>query len=157
MTWELDESLGTSSPPGLLLIATSANVNSWRRETFTVPNTGKNGFQRRNLERLVLLATNGPATSQLIKTDFSATFAFLTRRGQNVTLHVPARIYFTSNTDGNDVESSPIAWWDHPFPLPVRGGDDLTVFVPGDANATPTQDWELHMLFGNETSRFRRR
>ncbi len=151
MAWEISAALAQSVPPYQLFSATSANVDSWSEEILTLPSGDELGFRRRRIISIDCRATASAATSQLSGTIFDyATYCFLSRLGKAVTPHVMTRIYRTAKGPGTDLEIAPIFQWLNPFLSPARGGDSLTVLIPGDANATPTQDWEINVMMGKE-------
>ncbi len=152
MSFEIDENLGQSSPPNFLFIATSSNVNSWLEETMTIPQTTNLGINRRRILLMSVRATTVASTPQILPVDRAASYFFFTRNGKVVTPHVMAPLYLMAFPTGN-TEALPIAQWINPPIPPIRGGDILTILVPGDADATPAQDWELNMYLGPELKR----
>lgn len=153
MPFEITEGLGASSPPNLLIIATEDNIDGWVEDVMNaLPTTGNLAMNRRHLIELTLFATNSPSTAQLGEDSRASTYFFITRRGQRVTQRVMAPIHMHGG-GGSNTANRPMAHWLNPLPFPLRGGDVLNILIPGDANATPTQDWEINALFGRELKR----
>lgn len=150
MALEIVPLLGEAAPPKLLIIATVVNVDGWDEDFVTLPTTGSKAFTRRRIEQMILRGTTSPATAQIPDSLRAASYTFVTRGGQDVSPHVPTRVFVTSLGGNSNTANIPIMWWHNPFPDPVRGGDALTVLIPGDANASPVQDWELSILCGKE-------
>ncbi len=142
--------LATSQPPGLLLTYTSPNVQSWQKEVLLLPTIGEFAFTRRMIHSITLISTARPATVQVFNNQRIGSYIFLTSSGQQKSTIVPtAFLWFGLAPDGDD-EELVMAFWHNPFPFPARGGDGMTILVPGDADATPTQDWELYIELGAE-------
>lgn len=152
MAFEFNTALGQASPPNLLYVAESANVDSWALETVQMPKDGPLQMNRRRVIYLALRAINTPATAQFASADNIATFFFFSRAGKQVTPHLYTRLYQTGGTNGN-ANTLPAAWWQSPLIPPVHGDDILNIAVPGDSNATPVQDWQLSLLMGPELKR----
>lgn len=150
MAFEVQSSGPESQPPNLIIVGVASNVDSWDEQTMSIPISGEKAFTQRMLILMVLRAINAPTAVQIPDTTRASTWCILERSGQQASIHTPTRIYGLGATGQSDAESAPMAWWNNPFHVPVRGGDNITVFVPGDADATPIQDWELECLFGPE-------
>lgn len=157
MAFEVQATSAESQPPNLIIVGVASNVDSWDNQTLVIPNSGEKGFTRRALQLMVLRATNGAATAQLSSDANVATHAVLSRGGKSVSIHIPSRLYISGIVQQGDTEGSPLCWWNNPFVDAVRGGDSITIFVPGDADATPIQDWELELQFGRELRKGQRR
>ncbi len=153
MVWTIDESLAQAEPPFLLISASSANVNDWNEEVISIPTTGNQAFTRRLLLYASLRAVNNASTVQLDPVARICTYMYLQRGGQIVSPYIKAEIHHMGATGNSNVEQLPMAVWERPLPYPVRGGDDLIFHTPGDASGTPTQDWQLNLMFGVEIYR----
>lgn len=153
MAFEIITTLGQSAPPNLLFTCTSDDVDGWKAETLTLPLSGSHVLNRRELLLMSLRAVNAAATVQIIETERCSSFFFVSRGGQVVTPHIAAPIYLMGQSPGGDSETLPMCQWVKPLPFSLRAGDVITVLVPGDADGTPTQDWQLDVLFGRELSR----
>lgn len=141
--------LATAQPPFLLLTYQSPNVESWQLETLLFPSMGEFAFTRRMIRSITLMAVNSYATLQAGNNQRIGTYLFLTRDGQQKSTVLPAAFIWTGITT-SDEEERPMAYWHEPFAYPARGGDGMTIHVPGDADATPVQDWELYIELGEE-------
>ncbi len=142
--------LATSQPPGLLLTYTSPNVDSWQEETLLLPSMGEFGFTRRMVHTILMRAINRPTSIQVFNNQNIGTYLFLTRDGQQKSSIISTRLFWVGVPGGGDDEELPMALWHNPFPFPVRGGDGMTINTPGDADATPIQDFELYIELGPE-------
>ncbi len=153
MAWEESTLLGQAAPPGLLIVATASDVDSWTELGFDIPTKDPQSFVRRRLLHMTMRAVSSAATSQILATQFITTHTFIVRKGQTVTPHIQSSFFGHYGVASSDSEGLPICQWVSPFNFPLRGGDCITVNIPGDANASPTQDWRLEMLFGAELKR----
>lgn len=156
MAFEIDVQLGVSAPPNLLLIGTSSNTNSWADIEMVMPVAGNNvlAVNRRQLLHVTLRAISAPTTAQFGSTENISSYLLITRKGQNVTPHIFTQVFQTGLAGGGlDAQDLPVAQWINPLAFPLRGGDEVHVLVPGDANATPIQDWQLQVLLGAELKR----
>ncbi len=147
MAWTLASNLGFAPNPYKLYGYTSADVQSWSNQDATIP-SDTNGIKLRYLLRVTLRATTVAATLQFSITNRLMTYVELRREGQLISPPIPVPIMLTG-APGLDTEVLPIATWIVPFDYPLRPGDSLRLFVPGDAGVA-TMDWELYLLFGPE-------
>ncbi len=153
MSWEFTEGLAVAAPPNLIIAGTSDNLNSWSLETLLLPFDGNSGINRRNLLMMCFFATTAPSSLQFLREWNISTFFTVSRGGQLVSARIHTQIFVTSAGSSSDSASNPNAQWINPLPFPLRGGDIISTMVPGDANATPVQDWEINCMFGPELKR----
>ncbi len=137
---------------------TSDNVNSWTEETFQLPANGApQSMRRRFLLYMSFHAVNVPATLQVAPAENIGTYFFIKRGARVITPKMMAILYHVGvATASGDLETLPTASWTNPLNFALLGGDVITVAIPGDADATPNQDWQLDILMGPEQSRFKR-
>ncbi len=149
MAFTIDLTLVQAPPPYQVISGVSLNVNSWSGESFDLPTTGEGALHKRYLLELILESFTDSSTSQFSVDARIMTTVILNRTGNNLSPPIPTEIFKTGVLAG-DSDGNYTCIWRNPFPYPLLGGDRLTVKVPGDANATPLADWNLHALFGPE-------
>lgn len=150
MGFETDDTLGRSQPPNLILGFTSPNVDGWQLEQLLLPTMGENAFTRRMCKSIFLISSNSPTTEQFSSEKRVASHvSVFTEGNQRKSMRVLA-VFYRVGLVGNNFENVPCCQWINPFDFPLRGGDRMEVLVPGDADATPVQDWELTIELGPE-------
>lgn len=134
--------IGSAAHP--ILVFTFDNVNSWAELDCVVPATD---FERGlPLWRLVLRAKGAASTAQFATGDNMATYAVQVRAGENISSHVVEAIR-RGGVIGGDFETTSMVMWTNPFRELIRAGDTIRILCPGDANASPIQDWEVTLEF----------
>jgi len=126
----------------------ATNPDSWVDLTATFP-ADETAFRQRFILQAVLRALNDPTTAQVVGSDRACGLLHIQRDGANMSPRIPALVYFTGGSAA-DTELRPIMYWSLPFPFPVRPADVLNTHFPGDADATPAQDWTFEILLGPE-------
>jgi len=132
---------GTKAVP--VINFTQSDINGWLLVTAQIPSNPF--FAEAILGRVSMHATSVAATLQYGVDNRLCSYTIIDRGNNFVTPRVYAPLY-TSSLGGNvDTELIPVCFWDFPFKVPVRPLDKIGFLVPGDADATPTQDWAFEL------------